>query len=117
MGRQESIARSISQAVTSANGNGAGNRASGKTLGWILTFVSALFSLYQLTLRKIRPAEFGNLRRNHWKVTDDTYIDSFLPREGASKGEEALNAIGDMGFSGSVSTSPVQCISKNGYAF
>lgn len=103
MGRQKSIARSISQAITSAHGNGTSNRSPRNPLGWLLTFFSALFSLYKLTLRKIRPAEFGNLRRNYWKVTDDTYIDSFLPREGTSKGDAALSSIGDMGFSGSVS--------------
>ncbi|KAM7219441.1 hypothetical protein V8F06_005175 [Rhypophila decipiens] len=104
MGRQESIARSLTQALTTTNGNGngVGERSSRNLLGWILAFFSVFFSLYQLTLRKIRPAEFTKLRRDHWDVTDDAYVESFLPREeGASKREEALKAIGDMGFSGS----------------
>ncbi|KAK3322709.1 hypothetical protein B0H66DRAFT_212926 [Apodospora peruviana] len=104
MGRQESIARSISQAITSAKTNGDHVRPksrSSSALAWILAVFSAFFSLYQLTLRKIRPADFAKLRRNHWEVTDDAYVDSFQPADGASKGEEALHAIGDMGFSGS----------------
>lgn len=105
MGRQEAIARSITKAVTSANGNGTGERSSSRNaVGWILAFFSALFSLYQLTLRKIRPAEFTKLRREHWEVTDDAYVESFLPPTQGESKEEALKAIGDMGFSGSVSS-------------
>ncbi|KAK0630906.1 hypothetical protein B0T17DRAFT_234780 [Bombardia bombarda] len=99
MGRQEAIARSIALAITSTNGNSA-NKRSQNLLATLLAFFSALFSLYQLALRKIRPADFANLRRNHWDVGDDDYADSFQPGEGAKK-EEALSSIGDMGFSGS----------------
>ncbi|KAM7206089.1 hypothetical protein V8F20_002871 [Naviculisporaceae sp. PSN 640] len=102
MGRQEAIARSITQALTSTNGNGHGERSSSRSaLGWILAFFSALFSLYELTLRKIRPAEFTKLRSEHWEVTNEAYVESFLPQTDGESKEEALTAIGDMGFSGS----------------
>lgn len=98
MGRQEYIARSVVRAITSSNGV---EKRTRNPLSWILTFFSAFFSLYQLTLRKIRPADFANLRRNHWEVSDGDYFSSFQPAEGR-KDEQVLNAIGDMGFSGSV---------------
>lgn len=98
MGRQEKIARSIVRAIVKTSGT---NRRRGMLLGRILAFFSVLFSLYQLLLRKIRPADFANLRRNHWDVTDDAYVQSFQPDDDGE--EQPLNAIGDMGFSGSVS--------------
>ncbi len=102
MGRQERIARSIVQAI--ANGNGVEKR----TRNPILAFFSTFFSLYQLLLRKIRPADFASLRRGQWEVTDDAYLDSFQP-EGA-KQEQSLTAIGGMGFSGSVGPSTPSCL-------
>ncbi|KAH8902437.1 SAICAR synthase-like protein [Coniochaeta sp. PMI_546] len=95
MGRQEAIARSIVLALI--NGT---QRRSRNALAWILAFFSAFFSLYQLHFEKVRPTDFANLRRNHWDVTDDAYLDSFCP-EGEEKPGESLKAIGDMGFSGS----------------
>ncbi|KAK0737163.1 hypothetical protein B0T21DRAFT_309928 [Apiosordaria backusii] len=95
MGRQERIARSIVHALV----NGTKKRSS-NPLAVILAIFSAFFSLYQLLLIKIRPADFAKLRREHWDVSDNDYVDSFQPREGA-KEEEGLTAIGDMGFSGS----------------
>jgi len=100
MGRQEKIARSVVRAIT--NGSGLEKRSSGPVT-WILAVFSVFFSLYQLTLRKIRPGDFANLRRNHWQLSDDEYAGSFQASEGGGKQEEALNSIGDMGFSGSVS--------------
>jgi hypothetical protein len=96
MGRQEAIARSIVLALI----NGSQKRAS-SVLARILAFFSAFFALWQLHFEKIRPADFANLRRNHWDVADDAYLDSFRP-EGAKKPEDGLKPIGDMGFSGSV---------------
>lgn len=105
MGRQEKIARSIVRAI--ANGSRTKQRP-GNALGLILAFLSVLFSLYQLALEKVRPADFANLRRRHWAVSDDEYIESFKPGEGergeGERGEVGLDAIGDMGFSGSVSS-------------
>ncbi|KAB5517536.1 hypothetical protein GE09DRAFT_567591 [Coniochaeta sp. 2T2.1] len=95
MGRQEAIARSIVLALI----NGTQKRAS-SALAWILAFFSAFFSLYQLHFEKVRPADFANLRRNHWDCSDDAYLDSFQPGAG-KKPEESLRPIGDMGFSGS----------------
>ncbi|GAB1320038.1 hypothetical protein MFIFM68171_10248 [Madurella fahalii] len=97
MGRQEKIARSIVRAI--ANGNRT-KQPSGSPLVLILAIFSALFSLYQLALEKVRPADFANLRRRHWAVSDDEYVESFKPGEGGRDGD-GLNAIGDMGFSGS----------------
>ncbi|KAK0711993.1 hypothetical protein B0H67DRAFT_647320 [Lasiosphaeris hirsuta] len=97
MGRQEYIARSVVRAITRANGI---EKRSASPLAWLLAIFAAFFSLYELTLRKIRPADFANLRRKHWQVGDNDYINSFQPGEGG-KEEVALKAIGDMGFSGS----------------
>jgi len=101
MGRKERIARSIAKAITHHN-DLKKKKTSRNPLAWILAWFSAFFSLHQLLLAKIRAADFANLRRNHWKVTDDDYADSFQPSASESdKPEEALKAIGDMGFSGS----------------
>ncbi|KAH6849638.1 hypothetical protein B0I37DRAFT_93043 [Chaetomium sp. MPI-CAGE-AT-0009] len=97
MGRKEKIARSIVRAIVKTNGT---NKQRSTLLARILAFFSVFFSLYQLLLRKIRPADFANLRRTHWDVTDDDYIQSFQAEDGVAE-EEPLNAIGDMGFSGS----------------
>jgi hypothetical protein len=96
MGRQEAIARSIVLALI----NGSQKRAS-SVLAYILAYFSAFFSLWQLHFEKIRPTDFANLRRNHWDVSDDAYLESFRP-EGKKKPEDGLKPIGDMGFSGSV---------------
>jgi hypothetical protein len=96
--RQERIARSIVRALVKTNGT---NKRSNSPLGLLLALFSAVFSLYQLVLRKIRPADFAKLRRDHWDVSDDDYIRSFQIEEGRD-GDEPLKAIGDMGFSGSV---------------
>ncbi|KAK4237932.1 hypothetical protein C8A03DRAFT_15554 [Achaetomium macrosporum] len=97
MDRQERIARSIVQTIVKANG---AKRQSTSPIALLLALFSAFFSLYQLVLRKVRPADFANLRRKHWGVSDDDYIKSFQSGEDGA-GEEALKAIGDMGFSGS----------------
>lgn len=96
MGRQEAIARSIVLALISST-----RKRSRSAWAWIIALFSAFFSLYQLRFEKVRPTDFANLRRNHWDVTDEAYLDSFLPAEG-KKPEDSLKAIGDMGFSGSV---------------
>ncbi|KAJ9134371.1 SAICAR synthase-like protein [Coniochaeta hoffmannii] len=95
MGRQEAIARSIVLALI----DGSQKRAS-SVVSWILAFFSAFFSLWQLHFDKIRPADFARLRRDHWDVSDDAYLDSFRPPAG-KKPEDSLKPIGDMGFSGS----------------
>ncbi|KAL2135943.1 hypothetical protein VTI74DRAFT_6171 [Chaetomium olivicolor] len=96
MGRKERIARSIARAIINTNGT---KKPSSNPLGILFALFSTFFTLYQLFLRKIRPADFANLRRNHWDVTDDDYLRSFQPE--GEPCEEALKAIGDMGFSGS----------------
>jgi hypothetical protein len=101
MGRQEKIARSVVRAIVKTNGAKRGPR---NPLALLLALFSAFFSLYQLILRKIRPADFANLRRKHWSVGDEDYVRSFQNEEG-EVAEESLKSIGDMGFSGSVSCS------------
>ena len=98
MGRQERIARSIVRAIT----NGKKKHRSVSPLAWLLGLFSTLFAFYQFTLRKVRPADFANLRRSHWDISDDDYNKSFEPEEGKAA-EEPLKSIGDMGLSGSVS--------------
>lgn len=98
MGRKEAIARSVVRAITRRRPT---QGRSANRLGRILALFSAFFSLYQLPLHKIRPVEFQNIRSEHWNVDDDDYVAAFLneERDGA-----ALRAMGDMGFSGSVSS-------------
>ncbi|KAK3939322.1 hypothetical protein QBC46DRAFT_355114 [Diplogelasinospora grovesii] len=98
MGRQETIARSVVQAITNSDHI---RRRSSNPLSSILALFSVFFSLYQLVLLKIRPADFANLRRKHWDLEDNAYIDSFRPGENGDGEQEGLNSIGDMGFSGS----------------
>ena len=102
MGRQEKIARSVVRVIIKPSGT---KKQSSSPLARILALFSTFFSLYQLLLRKVRPADFSNLRRNYWHVSDDAYVQSFEAEHdrAGSVGEESLKAIGDMGFSGSVS--------------
>ncbi|KAL2022529.1 hypothetical protein VTK56DRAFT_5136 [Thermocarpiscus australiensis] len=97
MGRQEKIARSVVRAIVNTNATA---RRSSNPLALLLALFSTFFSLYELVLQKFRPADFANLRRKHWNVSDDDYVKSFQPDEG-EPGKESLKAIGDMGFSGS----------------
>ncbi|KAH8898386.1 SAICAR synthase-like protein [Thozetella sp. PMI_491] len=100
MGRQGYIARSIARAII----NHAKPQRHDKRgwLAFILGLFSTFFSVYQLTLQKFRPADFANLRRNHWRVEDNDYVQSFSRGEGGDVAEDvALRPIGDMGFSGS----------------
>ncbi|KAK4225184.1 hypothetical protein QBC38DRAFT_270182 [Podospora fimiseda] len=104
MGRQEKIARSIVRIIVQPSVNGAQKRSESKnSFALIWTLFSAFFALYQLVLCKIRPADFSNLRREHWKLSDNDYIDSFQPPHNGEGGklQDGLKAIGDMGFSGS----------------
>lgn len=109
MGRQEYIARSVVRALT--NGSGL-EKPSQNALAWLLSLFSAFFTLYQLALRKIRPANFSRLRREHWELSDRDYLDSFQTSDSNNK-EDVLKSIGDMGFSGSVRTlvshHPIHC--------
>jgi len=99
MSRKEKIARSVVRAITKTNGL---DRRPSNPVALILALFSTFFSLYQLILRKIRPADFASLRRQHWDVNDDDYVQSFIAH-GDNGGDAPLKAIGDMGFSGSVS--------------
>ncbi|KAK3399163.1 hypothetical protein B0T20DRAFT_193020 [Sordaria brevicollis] len=100
MGRTKTIARSIARAITDTSGLAKRRSSSRNPLRLILSLFSLFFSIHQLVLQKIRPADFANLRRNHWDVEDGEYYESFKPQDG-DKPEESLSSIGDMGFSGS----------------
>lgn len=97
MGRIEAIARSIVLLMI----EGAKKR-SRSPIAWILALISTIFSFYQLPLHKHRPQVFQDLRQKHWDLDEDDYVASFRAEDG-QKPEEALKAMGDMGFSGSVS--------------
>ncbi|KAK1777570.1 hypothetical protein QBC45DRAFT_186239 [Copromyces sp. CBS 386.78] len=99
MGRSETIARSIAQAIIDTTGLTKRQCSNSNPLRLILSLFSLFFSIHHLILQKIRPADFANLRRNHWDVQDDDYYQSF--HQDGDKPEETLNSIGDMGFSGS----------------
>lgn len=99
MGRKEKIARSIVQAITRTTNI---RKRPGNLLASILAFLTTLFSLYHLVLRRIRPADFAKLRRQHWDINDNDYAQSFQQEDGDEVGKPPLKAIGDMGFSGSV---------------
>lgn len=98
MGRLEAIARSIVLTII----NGAKKR-SRSPIAIILSLISTIFSFYQLPLHKHRPEVFANLRRQSWEVGEDEYLASFRAEDGG-KPEDALAPMGDMGFSGSVSS-------------
>lgn len=97
MGRLEAIARSVVRAIV-----GGAKKRSRSPIAFILALVSTIFSLYQLPLHKHRAIVFEDLRQKHWKLDEDDYLASFRPREDG-KPEDVLSAMGDMGFSGSVS--------------
>lgn len=100
MGRQQSIARSVTRAITGDKTIKTRRTA----IGVILALFSTLFALYELPLRKVKPVVFRNLRSDHWSLNDDDYIASFEPDtngEGSDASQIPLHAIGDMGFSGS----------------
>ncbi|KAL2164012.1 hypothetical protein VTH06DRAFT_3226 [Thermothelomyces fergusii] len=98
MGRKEKIAGSIVRAITQTNEVQKGPRS---LLASILAFLTAFFSLYDLVLRKIRPADYARLRQQHWGINDNDYMQSFQQEDGDEAGKSPLKAIGDMGFSGS----------------
>jgi len=95
MGRQESIARSIVRPILNAEPTKA-KLIRLRLLAAIITF----FSLYQLPLRKIKDRLFRQLRNDDWQVSESEYMDSFRSEDG-EKPEQALDATGDMGYSGS----------------
>jgi len=95
MGRQESIARSIVRPILNAEPTKA-KLIRLRLLAAILT----LLSLYQLPLKKIKGALFKKLRNNDWQISESEYEESFRS-EDKKKPEQALEATGDMGYSGS----------------
>lgn len=98
MGRLEAIARSVVRAIV----NDAKKR-SRSPIALILALISTVFSFYQLPLHKHRDNVFADLRQKNWSLDEDDYVASFRADEGG-KPEDVLSPMGDMGFSGSVSS-------------
>jgi hypothetical protein len=70
----------------------------------ILARILAFFSVFQLALSRYREALFKKLRNEIWGIEEEEYIESF--RSPSRSKRTDLVAIGDLGYSGSVS---VQC--------
>lgn len=66
----------------------------------IISRLWAFFSLFRIFLARFESQRFSELRKQTWSIDEDEYQESF--RSGAKK--EPLNAVGDLGFSGSVSS-------------
>ncbi|KAI5209737.1 hypothetical protein AUEXF2481DRAFT_5857 [Aureobasidium subglaciale EXF-2481] len=88
MARQQGVARSIVYAIL--DNDGVRVRS---LLSRALAAITYFFALYQLSLTRLRNDLFGKLRER-WQVDDEDYKDSFGKKD-------ALEATGDMGFSGS----------------
>ncbi|KAL1633048.1 hypothetical protein SLS56_003119 [Neofusicoccum ribis] len=63
----------------------------------LLARIVALFSLFQLVLRRFRALDFRRLRQEPWQLDDDEYRESF--RSADRRGQ--LKPVGDLGYSGS----------------
>jgi len=66
----------------------------------LLSLILNLFSLFQLVLTRFCGDIFHRLRSEVWEIDDEEYRESF--RGGK------LNSVGDLGYSGSVSTLHIQ---------
>lgn len=96
MGRLEAIARSIVRAIV----NGPKKR-SHSPIALIIRLFSTIFSFYELPLHRHRTEVFTELCQDYWQLSDEEYVSSFRPDEGA-RPEDVLETMGDLGFSGSV---------------
>lgn len=100
MARQKSIARCVVRGITRDTSSEANKKSS---IGRVLAAFAALFALYQVPLDKYKPEAFAKLRRDSWSIDEAGYVDSFITED--KKDGAALQTMGDMGFSGSVSAS------------
>lgn len=66
----------------------------------LLTRILAFFSIFQLGLARYREAVFKKLRNEIWGIEEEEYTESFRSPSGGKRTD--LNAIGDLGYSGSV---------------
>lgn len=64
----------------------------------LLARIFAFFSVFQLTLSRYRDELFRRLRNEVWKIDEKEYTESF---QGHGE-KDALKAVGDLGYSGSV---------------
>lgn len=97
MAAQDRVARSVVSAITRK----AEKPPARSLVSLVLGFLAVLFSLYQIPLRKVRPAWFAKLRHSYWDIQDEEYHGSFEPPDGEAPPEHVLNSMGDMGLSGS----------------
>ena len=90
--RQRLISTSILRAIFRTN--------SRKDKPSLLARILAFFSVFQLTLARYREAVFKKLRNDIWGIEEEGYTESFRSPSGGKRTD--LNAIGDLGYSGSV---------------
>jgi len=95
MGRYESIARSIVAAIL--KGKAYSPRTAFRRL---FALLATFFAIYYLPLKKLGAAKFKQLRNETWKMPEEQYLDSFHAEDEKCP-EKALQAMSDMGFSGS----------------
>lgn len=86
--RDKKISRSIVSAINNDN------RKQRKVSQQALQSIRAFFYIYSLVLAKHRPDLFEKLKEKTWNISQDEYLSSFHI-------EDALKAMGDMGYSGS----------------
>lgn len=93
MGREKGVARSIVYAILNCD-----QEKIRGLLSRLIATIATFFAIYQLSLTRFRNDLFQKLREK-WQIDEDDYKDSFGQRDN-------LKAMGDMGFSGSVSVPP-----------
>lgn len=98
MARNTIIARCIVQAILAEGKEHQRRSFLARILAWIITF----FSIYRVPLQRFKRALFADLRKKAWLIQESAYAGSFTAHDGAED-DEALQKMGTMGFSGSVS--------------
>lgn len=68
--------------------------------------VRAFFTIGRIKLIRHESTVFSNMRRDVWHFNENQYLESFH----STGGKQALRAIGDLGYSGSVRAASKSCI-------
>ena len=93
--RERNIARSVTYTITSSNEDGKPRRRPG-----LLRRLFGVFNLYWLSFRLVREDLFRALR-GVWRIPEAEYRASFGGASSAAEADGSLQALGDMGYSGS----------------
>ncbi|KAI0018201.1 SAICAR synthase-like protein [Xylariomycetidae sp. FL0641] len=95
--REILIARSVVYAILTTRDDGKPAKSAS-----FLEKAKSFFRLYWLTFHLVRPDLFKSLR-GMWEIQEDDYRTSFgaSPRSNKYTGQDALESMGDMGYSGS----------------